>query len=302
MISEDLCFGRELLPLHKTKIFRLMKMNRFHAIANFTLVLLIALSSITACAQPEPRHQQSASSSLSIECPDPLMGEKIKGEKTLKRAGYWCSYNTTTLQSNYVSWVLTPEKLQGTVKRDSQFYEDPDLGMNEKALLSDYYNSGYDRGHMCPAADNKWDKTAMMQSFYLSNMCPQNHNLNEGDWEQLESACRTWVRQKGVTLYITCGPIFDNENVRKLKKHVWVPAKFFKAVVCLEEGQERGIAFVYDNKAGHRPMEEYACSVSEVEKLTGLKLFADLSKKKDAKIVKRIKTEKGLSLWSMKRK
>lgn len=57
---------------------------------------------------------------------------------------------------------------------------------------------------MCPAADNKWDKQAMRESFYMTNICPQHHNLNRGDWKELEDDCRRWVEESG-TIYIACG-------------------------------------------------------------------------------------------------
>lgn len=230
--------------------------------------------------------------------PAPLAAKAIKGEKMLVREGYTCSYNPLTHQPNYVSWSLTPAKLTGTYKRSSQFYEDPELTDEQKSYLADYYNSGYDRGHMCPAADNKWSPTAMIESFYLSNMCPQTHTLNAGDWERLESACRRWVEQQDVTLYITCGPIFEGTARRRINRRVPVPEKFFKAIVCIDQGQERGIAFIYENGTQSRPMEQYACTIDEVERITGYNLFANLP----AALQKEIEKQADLEAWNKRGK
>ena len=59
----------------------------------------------------------------------------------------------------------------------------------------DYTKSGYDRGHMAPAADMKWNKQAMEESFYMSNICPQNPNLNRGDWNDLEEKSRQMAKK-----------------------------------------------------------------------------------------------------------
>lgn len=263
---------------------------------NLSLVVVAALSYIGACTHKQEQATPSAGSSIvaeeSIDCASPLMASPIKGEKILKRHGYSCSFNTTTRLPNYVSWILTPSKLEGTVKRSSQFYEDPDLEQDNKAWLSDYYASGYDRGHMCPAADNKWSKEAMAESFYLSNICPQTHTLNDGDWEMLESVCRKWVRTQGITLHIVCGPIFDRAKPRKIKR-LPVPDRFFKAVVCLDGEQERGIGFIYGNGTEQHPMSHYACTIDDIEQLTGYDLFARLSKK----LQEKIESQSDLNSW-----
>lgn len=126
---------------------------------------------------------------------------------------------------------------------------------------------------MCPAADNKWSLTAMEQSFFLSNICPQTQTLNGGDWEELESACRTWVKSCSTTLYIVCGPLFADPPHRKLHKRIPVPEKFFKAIMCLDKGKEKGIAFVYSNNMESHPMDYYVCTIDSVEKITGYNLF-----------------------------
>lgn len=239
---------------------------------------------------PEPAAPSEESGtnqvSSSDAAPKPMMCSPIPEEKQMKREGYSVSYNVTTREPNYVSWVLTPDRLLGHAKRSPKFYEDPELEDDEKSTLDDYRSSGYDRGHMCPAGDNKWSLTAMIETFYLSNICPQKHALNDGDWKELEEACRDWVSTSGESIYIVSGPIFDTNNSKMLKRHVRVPDRFFKVLLCLNKNDEKGIAFVYHNNSEQHPMDYYVCSIDDVEKITGYDFFPSLSKNLQDKLEK----------------
>ena len=127
-----------------------------------------------------------------LEIPARLTGVS---EQILYRTGYTTSYNKDTRLPNWVAWCLTAEHTAGKYKRPGKaFHEDEDVP-KPRAVDWDYYNSGYDRGHMCPAADNKWSADAMYESFLFTNMCPQNHILNVGDWNEMENQCRRWARE-----------------------------------------------------------------------------------------------------------
>ena len=139
----------------------------------------------------------------------------------------------------------------------------------------DYYNSRYDRGHMCPAGDNKWDSEAMRQSFLFTNICPQAPGLNRGDWNEMENACRNWARENG-DIYIVCGPILYKGRHKTIGKHkVVVPEAFFKVVLCMR-GTPKAIGFIYKNGDGNRPKGDYVNSVDEVERITGFDFFQSL--------------------------
>lgn len=225
--------------------------------------------------------------------PKPLTAEGIKGELKMERTGYTVSYNPELRQPNYVAWTLTAVRTNGQNRRESQFYEDAQLPVAVRALLADYYNSGLSRGHMCPAADNKWSEQAMRESFLLSNVCPQSMSLNGGDWEKLESFCRSYVRRTGAKLHIICGPVFSSRPPKLRRKRLYEPDSFFKAIVCLDNGAERGIAFIYANGTQQHPMTHYACTIDDVERLTGLNLFHTLPKN----LQKRVKSQNNLASW-----
>ena len=101
------------------------------------------------------------------------------GGQILKRKGYTLSYNADYKTPQWVAWELTKKETKGKEGRTDKFLPDPDV-RGAKAYTGDYTKSGYDRGHMAPAADMKWSKQAMEESFYMSNICPQNPNLNRG--------------------------------------------------------------------------------------------------------------------------
>lgn len=196
-------------------------------------------------------------------------------EQILKRTGYVASYNKTTLLPNWVAWHLTAERTEGSEKRSGvDFAEDTEVP-EPRATDWDYYNSGYDRGHMCPAADNKWSKKAMEESFLFTNMCPQNGNLNRGDWNEMEMACRKWAKKYG-DLYIVCGPILYKGKHKTIGKNkVVVPEAFFKVV--LRTGDDpQAIGFIYKNTSGNRPKDSYVNTVDEVERITGIDFFPSL--------------------------
>lgn len=214
----------------------------------------------------------------SAEADDKLvMQTSPKGtpEQILKRTGYVASYNKTTLLPNWVAWHLTAERTEGSAKRSGvDFAEDTEVP-EPRATDWDYYNSGCDRGHMCPAADNKWSKKAMEESFLFTNMCPQNGNLNRGDWNEMEMACRKWAKKYG-DLYIVCGPILYKGKHKTIGKNkVVVPEAFFKVVLRTGDNPQ-AIGFIYKNTSGNRPKDSYVNTVDEVERITGIDFFPSL--------------------------
>lgn len=218
------------------------------------------------------------------------------GELLLYRDGYTVSYNTTTLQPNWVAWHLTPNRLKGNVKRNDYPFISDDEVPEPRVETADYRQSGYDRGHMCPAGDNKWSAEAMRQSFLLSNICPQAPNLNRGDWNELEQACRKWAKQyDGV--YVVCGPIFyKSKRQRTIGKHrIPVPDAFFKVVLRMGDAP-RAIGFLYKNMDGNRPKGDYANTVDEVERITGLDFFPALPND----IERKVEAECNLADWDIK--
>ena len=212
----------------------------------------------------------------SIEIPVPLKGNK---GQILKRSNYTLSFNKSTNLPNWVAWRLDKKKLAARVSRDRYgFIADPDMEGKNAIVTQDYAKSGYDRGHMCPANDSRWSGEAMKESFYMTNICPQNPSLNSGDWHELEQACHRWAEEGPI--YIVCGPIlYKNESPKYIgKEHkVRVPEAFFKVILAgVEKGKPKTIGFIYKNSAGNRTLDAYVNSVDQVERITGYDFFPSL--------------------------
>ena len=197
-------------------------------------------------------------------------------EIMLTRKGYVTSYNKQTRTPNWVAWTLTKDHTYGSNLRENERFEEDFAVPEPRATYQDFYNSRYDRGHMCPAGDNKWDDGAMTESFLLTNICPQNHGLNKEDWNELEIQCRTWARRFG-EVTIVCGPLFeDGDEARYIGRNkVRVPTGFFK-VVYREQPEPRAIGFIFRNNGSSQPWREQATSVDEVERRTGFNFFPQL--------------------------
>ena len=197
------------------------------------------------------------------------------GGQILKRTGYTASYNADYKTPHWVAWELTKKETQGKETRTDKFLPDPDV-LGAKAYTTDYTNSGYDRGHMAPAADMKWSRKAMEESFYLSNICPQNPNLNRGDWNDLEEQSRQWAGKYG-KIYIVCGPIYDSKRPKRIGNNkVAVPDAFYKVILVNDKKDPKAIGFIFPNKAGSKPLKRYAVSVDSVEKRTNIDFFPTL--------------------------
>lgn len=197
----------------------------------------------------------------------------------LERYCYSVSYNKFTRQPNWVMWELTDEHVMK--KKDgvwNEYREDTDLPSEIRSTLDDYASSGYDRGHMCPGGDCNWDDEGSDETFLLSNMCPQNPNLNRGDWKEIEFACRKWAKQYG-KIYIVCGPIFFKSQEHEIigSHQIPVPEAFFKVVLCVESSNPKGIGFICRNTDGNRKKDFYINSIRQVERVIGYRFFPKLN-------------------------
>ena len=264
---------------------------------------LLALLLLTACNQvTTPADSQQQTDSLmpeaeaaalydtkpsqvpnSLEIPRLLQGSE---GKILRRVGYTASYNAANRIPNWVAWHLTASHVGGHYNRNNEvFHEDPEVS-NPRAYDSDYRGSGYDRGHMCPSGDNKWNKEAQEQSFLFTNICPQRHNLNTGAWNDVELQCRAWAKRYG-DLYIVCGPVlYDQQHKTIGRNRVVVPEAFFKVVLRKQDNYYKAIGFVYENKGASRDMSRYVRSIDDVEQLTGFDFFSALPDNIEEKIEK----------------
>jgi endonuclease G len=207
----------------------------------------------------------------------------------ITRPQYVLSYNAEKRTPNWVCWRLRASDI-GDVAR-AAFEPDPDLPESMAHVTShDYDNSGFDRGHMCPAKDRSDSPEDMAATFYLTNVVPQSPNSNQRGWERLESYCRDLVKD-GHVLFIACGPAGAGgtgkngfrEQIGPSHRKVTVPAKLWKVVLVLP-GEEaaprrnsRVIAIIMPNdQTVDYDWTKYRVAPREVEELTGFTFFRDI--------------------------
>ena len=217
-----------------------------------------------------------------------------RSDRVITHKGYTVSYNYDWKIPNWVAYELTDWEVEGDVPRYDKFKPDPMVPQYATAVTDDYKYSGYDRGHMAPAADMKWNEQVMRESFYLSNICPQNPNLNGGVWKDLEEQVRDLASQKG-RIFVVCGPIVNDASTTIGTNKVVVPQAFFKVLLQEDNGIIHTIGFVYENVSGRKPMSSYAMTVDEIEKLTHIDFFHSLPDK----IENEVEVKVDFSKWTV---
>ncbi|PKP01077.1 MAG: DNA/RNA endonuclease [Bacteroidetes bacterium HGW-Bacteroidetes-6] len=189
---------------------------------------------------------------------------------------YTLSYNEKNEEADWVFYFLTPERTQNKVaSRSDNFRPDP-LVVTGSAELSDYRNSGFDRGHLCPASDMGFDSVAMSESFYMSNMCPQYPGFNRGVWKSLEEQVRVWSLQFD-TLFVITGPVFySNTYLHIGKNKVAVPDACFKVLLGKKDSTYSTIGFIIPNVNGLKNFWQFCVTIDEAEAKTGFDFFGSL--------------------------
>ena len=222
---------------------------------------------------------------------------KIKGrtEQFITHIGYVVSYNSDWKIPNWVAYELTKEEVEGITQRGKNFIPDPEVPYGKSATTDDYKNTGWDRGHMAPAADMRWSEQAMKESFYLSNICPQNRNLNAGIWKDLEEQVRALAKQKG-NIYVVCGPIVSKQPKTIGTNKVAIPDAFFKVLLQNNNGEWSAIAFMFANESGRKPLSTYAMSVEDMQIITDIDFFPALPDS----IEQKVENEVDFTKWNIK--
>jgi endonuclease G len=188
----------------------------------------------------------------------------------IHHSGYSVSYNQKFHQANWVAYCFTRNEMNSMYKRENKFVADPMI--SETDLSLDYEKSGYDRGHLAPAADMGFSKITMAESFYCSNMSPQVPGFNRGIWKQLEEQTRNWAIEYD-SLYIVVGPIFS-DSMKLIGPHqVAVPNAYYKVILDNHKGKEKMIGFVLKNEGSKNQLQYFVVSVDSVEVLTGIDFF-----------------------------
>jgi endonuclease G len=209
----------------------------------------------------------------------------------IKHTYYTLSYSNSDRQSEFAYYYLSPQSINGGQSRTDDFRIDPKVKSNPVSS-TDYQGSGYDRGHLCPAADMALNKTSMSETFYMSNMSPMTQAFNRGIWLSVEA----WVRSSALSnggLYVVTGPIL-NGSCGVLSRGIVVPCSFYK--IAFKGGSNpKIIGFILSNSGSSSPVRGFAATIDEIERRTGIDFFPQL----EDNVENRIESEVNFSGWNL---
>lgn len=200
----------------------------------------------------------------------------VSGGEVVHHSYYSLSYIEKHELSEWVCYELTRESLRlPNVPRYGWFEEDPKV-KTLSAVHADYSGSGYDRGHLVPAADMAFSEIAMKETFYMSNIAPQVRHFNNGIWRELEEQVRDWAFKSGRVIVVS-GPVLTQGIRGKIGRNgVSVPSYFYKIVLDISSEENDAIAFIIPNELSNKPLQDYAVTIDSVEAITGIDFFAEL--------------------------
>lgn len=184
---------------------------------------------------------------------------------------YMLSYSEGHEQAEWVAYELKKEHLTYDDRERPYFIEDPKIS-SKSADWRNYKGSGYDRGHLCPAGDRRFSEYAYNETFYTSNIAPQNRDFNAGVWNRLEKQVRQWCKSYG-DLFIVTGGILERDLEEIGEEDVDVPNMFYKIVYRKAGKQGKALAFLMPNKESKQPLDYFLVSIDEIEKRTGIDFF-----------------------------
>jgi endonuclease G, mitochondrial len=221
-------------------------------------------------ANHNPTHKQANSDK------EPWLPAHDPNDKMLIRHRYYTLlYSEEHEQALWVAYKLEAHQTKGNTRRQDDFRPDPSVPTGS-ATPEDYRGSGYSRGHLAPVADFRFDPQAMNETFFMSNMSPQTHQMNAGIWNDLEQQVRYWLGRDR-QFYIVSGPLLK-KGLPKIgqQNRVSVPEQYYKIIVDIQEPEIKAIAFLMPNRDSKEPFEKFVVSIDELETLSGLNFFPQL--------------------------
>jgi endonuclease G len=206
--------------------------------------------------------------------PAVLLPASSEHQPTVHHLAFSLEYSEYHEQAAWVAYVVDGDRLRGTIPRTDNFRPDLEISSGSSSL-ADYRRSGFDRGHLAPAALMKWSRTAMSESFLMSNMSPQRPAFNRGIWKKLEALVRTWGSKED-RLHVVTGPVLTEGLATIGPNHVSVPDYFFKVILDYQVPDYKAIGFVLPNRASKAPLRQFSMAVDDVEELTGHDFYPEL--------------------------
>lgn len=195
-------------------------------------------------------------------------------DQIIHHENYSLSYSETHEQAEWVAYELKKSHLS-SINHKRPYFEIDDAVKTGAAHWRNYKNSGFDRGHLCPAGDRRYSQSAHDETFLTSNISPQEHEFNSGIWNTLEKKVRYWASKYDGIFVVTGGVL--NGNMETIgDEYVSVPNQFYKVLIDNNSGKTKMIAFLMPHENSNKPLYEFVVSVDTIEKLTGIDFFPEL--------------------------
>lgn len=202
--------------------------------------------------------------------PSSTTGEVVRHEF------YTLSYSEPHEQAEWVAYELKKSHLTNDDRKRPYFIEDPRVS-SKSADWRNYRGSGYDRGHLCPAGDRRFSEQAYNETFYTSNISPQDKEFNAGVWNRLEQQVRYWCKKYGDLIVVTAGVL--EEGMEEIgDEDVDVPRAFYKIVLRKDGGEMKAVAFLMEARESQAPLDTFLVPIDSLEARTGLDFFQDRPK------------------------
>jgi endonuclease G, mitochondrial len=198
---------------------------------------------------------------------------------------YSLSYVEKQEQAEWVAYQLRSEMIK-SIKFDRPFFIEDPLVKTNSADWRNYKKSGFDKGHLCPAADMKFSKKAFEDTFFTSNISPQKHDFNDGIWNTLESKVRYWAEKYG-SIYVVTGGVLTNNLDHIGKENVAVPKFFYKVLLDTSRSEYKMIAFLVPSEKSDKPLYDFVISVDELEKMTRIDFYPNLPDEIESRLEKK---------------
>ncbi|WP_225037029.1 DNA/RNA non-specific endonuclease [Winogradskyella sp. SM1960] len=212
--------------------------------------------------------------------------------QVIHHQNYSLSYSEPHEQAEWVAYELKASHLSYT-NHKRPYFEIDNAVKTGAAHWRNYKNSGYDRGHLCPAADRRFTKSAHDETFLTSNISPQEHQFNAGVWNRLEQKVRYWAK-KNDGVFVVTGGVLEDDLKGIGDENVSVPNQFYKVILDNTNGKIKMLAFLMDHKNSDLPLYKFVVSVDEVETLTGIDFFPEL----EDSIENRLEASSSYKSWS----
>jgi endonuclease G len=202
-------------------------------------------------------------------------------KQIVKHEYYTLSYNEKFEQAEWVAYELKKEYLKNNDFKRPYFIEDPNVTTGS-ADWRNYKNSGYDKGHLCPAGDMEFSRDAYSDTFYTSNISPQKKEFNAGIWNRIEQKTRYWAGKYN-DIYVVTGGIAKESDKKIGTEKVAVPKYFYKIVLAKTGKEHKAIAFLVPNEKSDKSIYDFVVPIETLEKMTGIDFFPNLKNLKSSK-------------------